>query len=185
MLSLYRPTSCSVSIFVILPSWWLILISTSPLSLPVSTTGSEEGAVFPPVPWGVFAPGRVCLHGGHVALPLRLHHHVHSAPQVRRDNDLNLSCHKFKSQLQNFPSTSGHLGRCLCNRLICRLFFFTLVVLQFVFDSSATDPELTVMWIRCSRLPRKALQPVWLRGSKAQRQMCVCVRSCVCVCVFQ
>ena len=126
MLSLYRPTSCSVSIFVILPSWWLILISTSPLSLPVSTTGSEEGAVFPPVPWGVFAPGRVCLHGGHVALPLRLHHHVHSAPQVRRDKDLNLSCHKFKSQLQNFPSTSGHLGRCLCNRLICRLFFFFL-----------------------------------------------------------
>lgn len=46
--------------------------------------GSEEGAVFPPLPWGVFAPGRVCLHGGHVALPLRLHHHVHSASQVRR-----------------------------------------------------------------------------------------------------
>lgn len=50
--------------------------------------GSEEGAVFPPVPWGVFAPGRVCLHGGHVALPLRLHHHVHRASQVRKGRHL-------------------------------------------------------------------------------------------------
>lgn len=54
------------------------------LSLFFSASGSEEGAVFPPIPWGVFAPGRVCLHGGHVAMPLRLHHHIHSAPQVRR-----------------------------------------------------------------------------------------------------
>lgn len=55
--------------------------------------GSEEGAVFPPVPGGVFAPGRVCLHGGHVALPLRLHHHIHSASQVRRKcRSINLSC---------------------------------------------------------------------------------------------
>lgn len=48
------------------------------------SSGSEEGAVFPPVPWGVSAPGRVCLYGGHVALPLRLHHHLHSAPQVQQ-----------------------------------------------------------------------------------------------------
>lgn len=53
--------------------------------------GSEEGAVFPPVPWGVSAPGRVCLHGGHVALPLRLHHHVHRASQVRRGRRLTSS----------------------------------------------------------------------------------------------
>lgn len=51
--------------------------------------GSEEGAVFSPFPWGVFAPGRVCLHGGHVALPLRLHHHIHSASQVRRMDHFN------------------------------------------------------------------------------------------------
>lgn len=53
------------------------------LSLSLSASGSEEGAVFPRLPCGVFAPGRVCLHGGHVALPLRLHHHVYSASQVR------------------------------------------------------------------------------------------------------
>lgn len=47
-----------------------------------SLSGFEEGAVFPPVPWGVSAPGRVCLHGGHVALPLRVHHHLYRAPQV-------------------------------------------------------------------------------------------------------
>lgn len=65
----------------------ICLIPTFSLSL-LYALGSEEGAVFPPIPWGVFAPGRVCLHGGHVALPLRLHHHVHSAPQVRRKHHL-------------------------------------------------------------------------------------------------
>lgn len=52
-------------------------------SLSLSHLGSEEGAVFPPVPWGVSAPGRVCLYGRHVALPLRLHHHLYRAPQVK------------------------------------------------------------------------------------------------------
>lgn len=61
--------------FALIPSFFLFYI-----------LGSEEGAVFPPIPWGVFAPGRVCLHGGHVALPLRLHHHLHCAPQVRADH---------------------------------------------------------------------------------------------------
>lgn len=46
-------------------------------------SGSEEGAVVPPLPRGVSAPGRVRLHGCHAALPLRLHHHLHRASQVR------------------------------------------------------------------------------------------------------
>lgn len=72
--------------FMILYLWRLF--SDLQFFLSVSASGSEEGAVFPPIPWGVFAPGRVCLHGSHVALPLRLHHHLHSAPQVRRNHHL-------------------------------------------------------------------------------------------------
>lgn len=62
--------------------------------------GSEEGAVFPPLPRGVPAPCRVCLHGGHVALPLRLHHYLHCAPQVRGDFTLNCSFRTTEARVQ-------------------------------------------------------------------------------------
>lgn len=88
-LSVCRPHPCSLIIFMILCLWWLFVWVPIFLS-PIYGLGSEEGAAFPPIPWGVFAPGGVCLHGGHVALPLRLHHHLHSAPQVRRNYHLHL-----------------------------------------------------------------------------------------------
>lgn len=80
-------------------------------------SGSEEGAVFPPVPWGVPAPGGVCLHGGHVTLPLRLHHHLHSAPQVRTSSNftrqpLTLCAHVHLQGLRfifEFPGVSQML----------------------------------------------------------------------------
>lgn len=48
----------------------------------VSFSGSEEGVVLPSVPWRLPAPGGVRLHGRHAPLSVRLHHHLHSAPQV-------------------------------------------------------------------------------------------------------
>lgn len=68
--------------------------------------GSEEGAVFPPLPRGVPAPCRVCLHGGHVALPLRLHHYLHCAPQVRGDFTLNCSFRTMEARVQAKVETS-------------------------------------------------------------------------------
>lgn len=142
--------------------WLMVFHGTDSFScLFFCASGFEEGAFFPPLPWGVFAPGRVCLHGGHVALPLRLHHHVHSAPQVRgnlinwitcllhlRFKPLQPGMLKFKFTVINSTSAFGQAGRRLHNLLISHLFSTLMVVC----DSSASDPGLTGVWVRCFRL---------------------------------
>ncbi|XP_016384188.1 adhesion G protein-coupled receptor A3-like, partial [Sinocyclocheilus rhinocerous] len=54
------------------------------VSTPVAFTklGFEEGAVVPSISGRVPASGGVRLHSRHAALPVCLHHHLHSAPQV-------------------------------------------------------------------------------------------------------
>lgn len=82
--------------------WWCHCQNSSILVLTVSfcfLAGSEEGAVIPSIPWGLPAPGRVCLHCCYAALPFCFHHHLHSAPQVGQFHPLSLE--------SNFPSRWG------------------------------------------------------------------------------
>lgn len=58
------------------------MVTQHHLCVCVCVSGSEEGVVLPSVPWRLPAPGGVRLHGRHAPLSVRLHHHLHSAPQV-------------------------------------------------------------------------------------------------------
>lgn len=151
-----------------------------------SASGSEEGAVFPPIPWGVFAPGRVCLHGGHVALPLRLHHHVHSAPQVWRKSPpwfclsmhlgFNPSLHVLPWFLKLQPLISLHHLDIQADAYVISLFPALLPSCLFL---TLLSQILSWLWCESDALGwHKVLQPVWLRGYKnIYTNVCMC--SCV------
>lgn len=80
--------------------------------------GSEEGAVFPPIPWGVLAPCCLCLHGGHVALPFRVHHYLHCASQVR---DVQLNCSFLFVCCCFWYITMGQVTHFVCGNLFCTM----------------------------------------------------------------